>query len=149
MYKCILLAFVAASSCGSPKTTTEDVSEENTEISTPIQEGNITLALDEKIKVGDLQIHFKEVLEDSRCPTGTNCIWQGRIRLLVETSEDGMTVDKNEIIFGKLKNGEVANRMFYKSGKITITATSINPYPTKEIGTAHLAYKLALRIGQE
>ncbi len=148
MYKLIILAFIAVASCGTPKTATESTSIENTETSQPTQEGTITLALGEETMIGELRVQFKEVLEDSRCPTGTECFWQGRAKLLVETSEGGGAVNRSEIIFGKLKNGEIQNHSFYKNGKTTITATAINPYPTKDSGTINLAYELVLEVGK-
>lgn len=146
MYKLILLSCIAVASCGTPKTSSEGTSENTSETSAEIQEGTITLGLGEETMVGELQIHFKEVLEDSRCPTGTECFWEGRAKILVEASEDGMTVDRSEIIFGELKAGETKNHDFYKSGTTTITATAMNPYPTKETGTTNLPYKLVLEV---
>ncbi|MAZ73074.1 MAG: hypothetical protein CMC70_07980 [Flavobacteriaceae bacterium] len=149
MYKLITLFFIVAASCGTPKNTSETSSESVSENGPIIQEGTITLSLGETARVGDLVIQFKEVLEDSRCPTGMQCVWQGRAKILVETSEDGMPVDKSEIIFGRLKNGETENHTFYKRGTTTITATAINPYPTDASGTKNLPYALVLEIGKE
>lgn len=146
MYKLIILAFVAAASCSSPKSTAESTSANQTETITQIQDGAMTLALGEVAQLGDLFLEFKAVLEDSRCPTGTECFWQGRAKLLVETSEDGMTAHQNEIIFGKLKNGESENHTFYNNGNISITAIAINPYPTKDSGTTNLPYELVLEV---
>ncbi|RDK88386.1 hypothetical protein [Marinirhabdus gelatinilytica] len=146
MYKSILLVFFIAASCGTPKNGTQTVEAEQIENITTIQEGTITLALGEQEMVGDIMVHFKEVLEDSRCPTGTNCFWQGRAKILLETSEDGMTVDRSELIFGELKEGETKNHTFYKRGNTTITATAINPYPTKETGTVNLPYELVFKV---
>ena len=144
MNKLIILAFITIASCATKQhTATTDTS------STSVQEGDITLALNEKTQVGDLQIHLKEVLEDSRCPTGTNCFWQGRAKIVVETSEDNMTVDRSEIIFGELKTGEVKNHTFYRNGNTTITAMKINPYPTSETGTNGLDYVLLITISKE
>lgn len=146
MYKLIILFFITVASCGAPKNTSETSSNNETEVTTQVQEETTTLALGETKQVGDIQIKFKEVLEDSRCPTGVQCMWQGRAKILVETSKDGVMADSNEIIFGKLKNGETENHSFYKSGNTTITATAINPYPTKDSGTNTLAYELVLNI---
>jgi hypothetical protein len=46
--------------------------------------GGETAVLD----TGDLQIHFTEVPEDSRCPTEVNCFWSGRA-LVVITAQQG------------------------------------------------------------
>ncbi len=32
----------------------------------------------------DIKIKFAEVIEDSRCPKGAVCIWEGRVSVLVE-----------------------------------------------------------------
>jgi hypothetical protein len=146
MYKFIMLSFIAAASCGTPKTTNENTSIENIETSTIVQEETNTLLLGEETVLGGVRVHFKEVLGDSRCPTGTTCFWQGRAILLVETSENGMIAERNEIIFGEVKNGETKNHAFYKNGNTTITATAINPYPTKDSGTTNLEYELVLVV---
>ena len=93
MYKFVLLIFLVSASCGTQNnvsTTTTGTSE----TSTPITNGERTLALGEETNLGGMVIAFSEVLEDSRCPTGTQCFWEGRARLLVEMSGDGMTVEQ-------------------------------------------------------
>jgi hypothetical protein len=32
----------------------------------------------------ELQIRFLDVVEDSRCPTGVTCVWEGRVSCMVE-----------------------------------------------------------------
>lgn len=36
-----------------------------------------------------LTIRFLDVVEDSRCPTGTNCIWAGNAKIRIEVSHRG------------------------------------------------------------
>ena len=147
MYKLFLFALLVASSCGtSNKTSKEVTNNTSSEVVAAVQQGSTTLALDEQKQIGDVYVHFKEVLEDSRCPKGVNCVWQGRAKLLVALSEDGMTVDQSEIIFGKLKSGEEENHTFYKSESLTITAMAINPYPTSETQGKDLSYELVLDV---
>ncbi|MCO6493617.1 MAG: hypothetical protein J5I98_34675, partial [Phaeodactylibacter sp.] len=39
---------------------------------------------------GDLSITFRDVVEDSRCPTGAVCVWEGQARVQLDVqSEDG------------------------------------------------------------
>ena len=44
---------------------------------------DIELHLNQKIKYpnSDLQVTIVDVKEDSRCPKGTNCVWEGRVVL--------------------------------------------------------------------
>jgi hypothetical protein len=37
-----------------------------------------------KIPRGNLTVHFVSLLEDSRCPTDTNCIWAGNAKIQVK-----------------------------------------------------------------
>jgi hypothetical protein len=37
----------------------------------------------------DLAISFEEVTEDSRCPTGVTCVWEGRVSCVVELTHGG------------------------------------------------------------
>lgn len=44
-------------------------------------------------KVGEL--HFQEVVRDSRCPTGTQCVWQGQATIALEVNSQGS--DRNRL----------------------------------------------------
>lgn len=39
----------------------------------------------------DATLTFTEVIEDSRCPTGVQCVWAGRARIVIEKTEGGQT----------------------------------------------------------
>ena len=43
------------------------------------------------IKGENLKVTFLKVLEDSRCPKGVQCIWEGRARSLVSFVSNNMT----------------------------------------------------------
>jgi len=36
-----------------------------------------------------VKVKFLELIEDSRCPTGTNCIWAGNAKIKVQVSKPG------------------------------------------------------------
>ncbi len=57
----------------------------------------------------NLIVKFVSVLEDSRCPKGTDCIWAGNAKIQIKlkkktgawkTFELNTNLDKNEIVFG-------------------------------------------------
>jgi hypothetical protein len=62
-----------------------------------------TFALDELFSLGGgetavfntngLQLHFSEVVEDSRCPTEVECFWTGQAVIIITAEEDGEAVD--------------------------------------------------------
>ena len=53
---------------------------------TPWPQGS-AVALMQPVKVGDLVVTPREVVEDSRCPINARCVWAGR--LIVRTRIDG------------------------------------------------------------
>ncbi len=49
--------------------------------------GGSAVALDQKVQVGEVVVTPLAVVEDSRCPINTRCVWAGR--LVVRTRIDG------------------------------------------------------------
>lgn len=47
------------------------------------------VAIGEAVRNGDAVLTPLRVGEDSRCPSGVQCVWQGRITLLVEIERSG------------------------------------------------------------
>lgn len=144
MYKLIIVAFISIISCGTPKDASSG-SKPSTE-NVPIANGQTIIALNDTAQIGNLQVHFKEVLEDSRCPTGTTCIWQGRVKVLVETSLNREEMAVHEIIFGELRAGETKNHLFYITPKLQLKATAVNPYPKDGTSTTDLPYEIVLEV---
>ena len=146
MYKFILLFFMVAASCGTQK----DANTTQTNSNNPsIEEGAKSIALGETIEMGNMVIQFKEVLEDSRCPIGVQCVWEGRVRTVVAVSGDGMTTLEKEIIFGKTKPGEPTSKVIGTTQNLTITAISISPEKTKGMVTTNVVYKMLVRLSKE
>ena len=64
------------------------------------------------VKTTDMRVTFKEVREDSRCPTDVTCVWQGDAKIDVviartgfpaETMTLSVTPPDNEALVGNLK----------------------------------------------
>ena len=106
------------------------------------QEFSLRIGESASIRGEELQVRFLEVTEDSRCPTGVVCIWEGRVSGLleityreslhrVELTEPGLTSWPPENIFNEYK-----------------IAYHVEPYP--QAGTEIVAedYRLFLRISK-
>lgn len=86
----------------------------------------------ETITIHNTKIKFLKVLEDSRCPKKTTCIWEGRAKILVKIeSENGQKTTK-EIIFGALRGSEKATTTLIQQEDYFIEAISLKPYPEVE-----------------
>jgi len=89
-----------------------------------------------KLEMGkSLQVHedfsfdFIKVTEDSRCPTGVECVWPGQAKVIVMWCKDGKEIGQKEVTFkaNSLTNEptevEIANNK-------SVYIYQLNPYPT-------------------
>lgn len=88
----------------------------------------IKVPLEESVVINGITLKFLEVVEDSRCPKGVNCIWAGRAIVKVEVTADGQKAIKT-LIFGQTRPGEEKNVNLYNSSKFLINGLTLNPYP--------------------
>lgn len=91
----------------------------------------IKVAKGETVKVKGISIKFLELVEDSRCPTGVNCIWAGRAIVKVEVTSNGNKQERM-LTFGEIRPGEEKNTNLYSSNEFSINGLTLNPYPTSE-----------------
>lgn len=71
-------------------------------------------------------LKFKEVISDSRCPTGATCIWAGEAKVLVEIFENGKSLEERIISLGESQNlpsNLLGENIF------NISALHLSPYP--------------------
>ena len=108
----------------------------------PGQEFSLAVSQTAVISGENLRITFEEVLEDSRCPRGVTCIWEGRVRCLVRLTNGG-TSETVELIEPGLS--DQYNQLAHGDYRI---AFHVVPYPEagKEIATGE--YRLLLTISK-
>lgn len=103
-----------------------------------------TLAVGQSAVVagGDLEIRFVEVLEDSRCPKGAACVWEGRVDCMVEVKEG----DSSQQI--KLTQSGLTDEYAEETYGDYRFAFKVEPYPEegKEISSGE--YGLLLRVSK-
>ncbi len=106
------------------------------------QEFTLSIGQSAQIEGENLQVRFEEVLEDSRCPTGATCIWEGRVSLAVEIKDNGSPY-KMVLIQSGMNNQYVSET--YEEYQLTF---KVNPYP--ELGTdmATDDYQLLLTVSE-
>jgi hypothetical protein len=114
-----------------------------------IKEDSVTAHLNERVvlKLGkDLtladtqtQVTFVEVLEDSRCPKGTSCIWAGQARVRLKAN-DGTQLEMT--LPGMQEQTEVSATL----GGLTLVCYGLAPYPQSGVEQAADAYALFLEL---
>lgn len=93
----------------------------------------IKVPLGETVTVKGVSVKFLEVLEDSRCPEGANCIWEGRAIVKVRVSANGNSGEKI-LLFGALMPGEEKNTNIYSTDAFAINGLTLQPYPKADSG---------------
>jgi len=92
-----------------------------------------------KIDSEDLTFKFEKVLNDSRCPVGVTCIWEGQVQCLV-TIKIG---DKTEQITLTQSGSDDDESQLYGQYRIEFNVT---PYPVANESISLNDYRLELRI---
>jgi len=78
---------------------------------------------------------LKEIVSDSRCPSGVTCIWAGEASVVVSVYKDSKLVENHPIVFS-MKNEEENKQWFsnYLSEKQKyIKNLNILPYPKEGV----------------
>lgn len=101
------------------------------------------------LKEYEMNVTFKSISEDSRCPTGVNCIWIGAAVAQVEV----MGVATRPVTLS-LATIEKTDRNYHQSESFngnSITLAEVTPYPTSENGTNSLKgkYRIGIIINKE
>lgn len=84
-----------------------------------------------------LQVRFTEVSEDSRCPRGTNCVWEGQAKVNLLVNGDPVTLI--------LQEGEPALAEHVHAGHRFI-AQGLTPYPVADTEFDASTYALKLLV---
>jgi hypothetical protein len=95
-----------------------------------------TARLGQRTTVGTVAVTPLRVVEDSRCPTGVQCIQAGTVRLAAGLRERGA---------GREAVLELGRAYRLTGGWLTLCA--VRPYPGKAASVARAAYRFRLAFG--
>ncbi len=103
------------------------------------------LAIGQKAIIGeeDLEIKFLEILEDSRCPAGAQCIWEGRASASVEFKDNQ---GNYKMVLVQSGSAQDYVQETYKNYLITY---KITPYPQQNEEISKEDYRLLLTISRK
>jgi hypothetical protein len=97
----------------------------NTQVSLG-QEFNLPVGQTVDVKGENLTIKFVSVTNDSRCPSGAQCIWAGEAKCQMSINDHGSV---SEVILTVSGGSDAIDQEFYKSYKASF---KLVPYP--EVG---------------
>lgn len=100
------------------------------------------------LKEYEMNVTFKSVLEDSRCPKGVNCIWAGVATAEVELM--GISTRPRIIKVSTINDAKKNYSKTQNFNGYSITLANITPAPTSEKGYKSLqgTYKIGLRFAK-
>jgi DUF971 family protein len=78
---------------------------------------------------------LKEVLSDSRCPVGVNCIWAGEIKLVVSLYQDKKFLKEETLTISGNSNQENTSRFaqHLQVGKRNVKSVNVLPRPKEGV----------------
>jgi hypothetical protein len=93
-----------------------------------------------ELKGEQITIQFKGIRDDSRCPKGATCIWQGRVSSILQISDNGLA---SQIVLVEPGLSDQYGNNRYKQYEFT---SHVQPYPElgKEISSED--YRLFLTV---
>lgn len=96
-----------------------------------------------------MNITFKNIAEDSRCPQGTQCVWAG---VAVANVEFMSTTSRPMIL--QLSTAEVSGKSYHKTQNFngySINLVEVTPQPNVKEGTKSLSgkYRIGITIKKE
>ncbi|GAA0715552.1 hypothetical protein GCM10009430_10130 [Aquimarina litoralis] len=99
-----------------------------------------------KALFGNKSIHFINVVEDSRCPTGVSCVWAGQAKVIIGIYENDILVEEKEYIISASGINPIKPQELLQSDKKTIFGYNLSPYPANGQKIDPSSYYLELLV---
>lgn len=90
---------------------------------------------------GKLKVQFVEVMEDSRCPEGVNCVWAGNAKVKIKVTSKRL----GEKIFEANTNGGPKGDQF---DGYAINLESVTPYPKADKPIGKATYRVTITVSR-
>lgn len=96
------------------------------------------------LQAENLAVKFVDVAEDSRCPVGVECIWQGQVKIDLEIQRQDENPDTIQLtgLAGEPEQAEKA------VGDLYIRLTKVEPQPMKGSILTIFDYRITLTISR-
>jgi hydroxymethylpyrimidine pyrophosphatase-like HAD family hydrolase len=136
LFLAAMLLLLAA--CDTKKAQEDDGNYNNVQFDAPFK---MTQKKGVKFENDDLKIIFNNVSEDSRCPEGTTCTWEGQVKvnLTIKTKNSSKQVEI-------LRKGKQKENAIQQIGEHTIYLMAVNPYPKDGEKIAQEDYKITMVV---
>lgn len=110
---------------------------------TVFAQGEIKITTKKCIPKKGYHLKLAKVIDDSRCPEGTTCIWAGEVSALIKVYKDKEFIEEKTLKFNSKATAENA-KWFSNYYSKNIKSIEVLPYPKK--GVTVKAKKQYIRI---
>jgi hypothetical protein len=90
------------------------------------------------VKGEDLEVRFVGVIEDSRCPTDTSCVWAGEVKIRLAAKLGTQPPEEREVLEGR--------SMIVEPYRLTVTRVLPEPVSTQK--TPPQDYRIMLIVAK-
>lgn len=87
------------------------------------------LYVGDSIDIDQVSIEFVELISDSRCPQGVNCIRAGEAEVLVAVYNNGKFSHEKTLVFHANGLVENNNMQLFASDVLLVRGLTLSPYP--------------------
>jgi hypothetical protein len=111
-----------------------------------VMDKNFVLSVGQEVSTADgkLKIKFLSVAEDSRCPKGVNCIWEGNARVVLQVGKVNGTPVKLELNTSPREGTAGGGH-----GQYLIKLVEVAPYPVAEQPIKPQSYAVTLVVSKK
>lgn len=104
-----------------------------------LQKLTVRVGKQKKASRSKLNIKFVELIEDSRCPEGTQCVWAGNAKIKIQISKSGSETKTLELNTNNGAKGGVFD-------EYVINLTGLTPTPAANVRLNRNAYTASLTV---
>ncbi|HEU5012320.1 MAG TPA: hypothetical protein VFT66_07235 [Roseiflexaceae bacterium] len=109
----------------------------------PGQPFDLALGQSAHLASDQFSVTFAQVIEDSRCPKGVECVWAGQVVVMFDVSENGQTSSPIQLTLGGGRPGAKAAEQV--AGH-TVQLMAVEPYPQNGKKPAPADYTVTLEV---
>jgi hypothetical protein len=105
----------------------------------------VSLSVGQSVNVPDtdVKVTLEEIVEDSRCPTGTTCIWAGDATVSIAIASGKSTPSKVMLH----TNGQFAQEA--EQSGVLVRLMDVAPHPTADGPPRREAYRVSLSLAKK
>lgn len=104
------------------------------------------LYVGDMIDIDNISIEFVELISDSRCPQGVNCIRAGEAEVLVAIYKNGTFLHEKKLTFYANGFAERKNMQLFAASDLLVRGLTLSPYPSGLSKIRNEEYVLAVAI---